>query len=89
MKFRAKKIPHKEISVEEILIRFCYYYQQYKLNEARQLPYKRVIQMLKFAEKERAKFFFELTQIAAAPHTKKGSGIKSLLSRYEDIIKQN
>lgn len=83
---KAKKIPQKKISNDDLLAKFCYHYQQYKYSEAKKLPYKRVIKMLRVAEKEQARFLFELTQIATAPHTKKGAGVKSLLDRYKSMI---
>lgn len=45
--------------------------------------------MLKVANKEEAKHLFELTQIAAAPHTKKGVGTKKLLEQYAKIISED
>lgn len=87
MRVKAQKIPQKKISPEQIIALFCYHYQQYTFKQARNLPYKRVVMMLKVAEKEHAKRMFELTRIVAAPHTKKGSGVKSVLSYYESIIK--
>jgi len=42
--------------------------------------------MLKIAQKQEAKRYYELTQIASAPHTKKGIGVKKLLDRYKRMI---
>ncbi len=44
--------------------------------------------MLKVVSKEEAKHLFHLTQVAAAPHTKKGSGVRNLLKHYAKIIKE-
>ena len=84
--FRPQRVPKKEISSEDLLALFCLYFPQYKFHEARKMPYKRVIQMLKVARKEEAKRFLELTQIVAAPHTKRGKGVKQLLDHYKKSI---
>ncbi len=85
-KIRAQKIPQKEIDADEIIMRFCYYFPHYSYKRAKKMPFIRIIKMLKVADKERATFLFELTQIAAGPHTKDGEGVKDLLSKYESII---
>lgn len=69
-------------TAEEVIARFCLYYQQYKYSEAKKLPYKRIKQMLKVAEKERAVFFLDLLEIVVAPHTKKGSGINKIIGKF-------
>lgn len=85
---KAKRIPRKETSVEDIIALFCYYYQQYKYHEARKLPFKRLISMLKVAKKEYAKQMYDLTQITASPHTRKGQGVNKLLEHYKRIINE-
>lgn len=87
MKLKAQKIPRKKTSLDDVIARFCYYFPQYTFADAKKkLPYRRVMQMLRVAEKERAAFLFELTNIAAAPHTKKGQGVKKLLDIYRKIF---
>lgn len=82
----AQKIPHKELDPEDILATFCFHFQQYSYLDAKRMPFKRILQMLKIAEKERAKVMYDLTQIASAPHTKKGSGVKKLLDHFKKIM---
>lgn len=67
----------------QVLSVFCYYFPQYTLSEARKLPFIHVQTMLREARRERAKHYLELTQIVAAPHTKKGKGVKLLVERYK------
>ena len=69
--------PLKTLSV------FCYLFPQYTLSEARKLPAVHVKMMLKEARKEQARNYLELLQISAAPHTKKGEGVKTLSDRYK------
>lgn len=83
---KAQTLPKREIKSEDLLTLFCLYFPQYKYHEARLLPYKRLIKMLTVAQKQEARKYYELTQIAAAPHTKKGSGVKKLLDRYKKVI---
>lgn len=85
---KIQKIPQKKVSIQDVLARFCFYYQQYTYEQAKKLPYIRVIRMLKVADRERAILLSELVDIAAAPHTKRGSGVGKLKSKYEKIIKE-
>lgn len=85
---KVQSIPKKKVRTEDILALFCYHFSQYKFHQAEKLPYRRVIQMLRVAEKEHAKKMFELTQIAAAPHTAKMKGVRQLAKHYESIIKE-
>ena len=73
-------------SVEDVLGLFCYYFPSYKYNEARELPYIRIKRLLGIAIKERARQMLELTQIVAAPHTKKGEGVRKLVNHYKKVI---
>lgn len=84
---KAKQLPKKKAeSAEEILARFCYHFQQYTYSEARKLPYKRVVQLLKAAQKEQAKEMIVLTHIASAPHSRKGKLIKKVLDYLNRVI---
>lgn len=80
---RLSSVLQDVVSPLQILSVFCYNYPQYTLAEARKLPFKHVQMMLKEARKEQARHYLELTQIAAAPHTKKGQGVKRLVERYK------
>lgn len=70
----------------ELLATLCYYYPQYTFAQARQLPYIRVQQLLRTAHKIEATRFFNLTQIAAAPHSDKGKAVKQLIKNFEEIM---
>jgi ribosomal protein L35AE/L33A len=85
-KIKAQKIPRKSVNVEDILALFCYKYPQYKYSEARNLPYRRLVKMLKIAQKEDAKFLYTLTRAIISPHTKGGSGARKLIKELEGII---
>ena len=83
---KAQKIPQKIVSAEDVLSKFCYYFPRYTYNQARKVPYKRVRKMLSIAQKEEAQKMIYLTHIVAAPHSKKGSGVKKLLEHFKEII---
>lgn len=85
--FTPKKVPKKPFSSEDILSLFCYKFPQYTYLEAQKLPFTRILKMLKAAKKEDARFMHELTEIVAAPHTKKGEGVKKMLEYYKEVIK--
>lgn len=81
----VQKVPKKHITAEKILFQFCYNFPQYTYEDARKLPYNRVIRMLKVAEQEKAKLLYNLTRAIAAPHGAKGS-VKKLLDHFKSII---
>ena len=83
---KAQKIPVKnaEPTVEELLARFCYYYQQYTYKQAENLPYKRVVQMLKVARQEQAKEWYNLARAYASSQSK--DGFKNYMSELKEII---
>lgn len=67
------KIPKKEAKETDALklcTILCYYYPQYTLREAMNLPYKYVVMMLKTAKEQRAIEHQNLLAISVAPHAK-------------------
>lgn len=66
---------------------FCCYYPAYTFKMARTLPMKRMLQMIRVARRLEAAKYHNLVQIAAAPHSKNGEGVKKLMQHYEGIIK--
>lgn len=70
----------------ELLATLCYFYPQYTFREARALPYQHVKLLLKVARREEAIKYYNLTQISAAPHTKKGEGVKKLVRYFKKQI---
>ena len=69
-------------SNREIWAKVAYYYPQYSLKDASQLPIRDLKLLLRVARKVEAGKMFELTQIAAAPHTEKGKGVSKLLDYF-------
>ena len=74
--------------VEDLLATLCYFYPQYTFKQARSLPLKRVNQLLRVARQQEGIKYKNLTQIAAAPHSKKGEGVKKLMNHFDKIIKK-
>lgn len=83
----AQSIPssEKEPSNRETWAAVCYYYPQYTLKEASELPARDIRLLLSTARKLEASRMFNLTQIAAAPHTKKGEGVKKLSQHFKEL----
>jgi hypothetical protein len=86
---QVQRAPSVEVSTSwvELLTTLCYYYPQYTLAHARRLPHKYVIALLKTARRMEAQKYHNLTQIAAAPHTKNGEGVKTLISHFEEMTR--
>lgn len=61
----------------------CYFYPQYKLAEISKIPARDLYLLIKTAQKMEAIKMFNYTQIAAAPHTKKGGGVKKLAEHFK------
>lgn len=88
MEIKAQKVPKKKVSIDDVLATFCYKYPQYTFKQAENMPFKRVMQMLKVAKRIEAEKMIELVNIAAAPHTKKGQGIKNIIEYYKGVINE-
>lgn len=78
----------KQISKRETWARVCYLYPQYTLAEASKLPVRDLRLLLKIAEMIEAERNYELVQIVAAPHTKKGKGVKDLTDHFRKLMKK-
>lgn len=85
---KVQKIPKKKIKAEDVLSTFCYHFPQYKYHEAKKLPYKRILQMLRVAKKEHTKKMLDLLSIISAPHSKNGSQVKKLSDHFNDILNE-
>lgn len=80
------KAGNKDPEWLRILARMCYYYPQYTLAQARRLPARRVRLLLETALQIEAERMYQLTQIAAAPHTKKFQGVKKLTKHFKNLM---
>lgn len=76
----------QKISNRELWATVCYYYPQYTLREAKKLSARDIRLLLKIANQKEAEKMLQLTQIASAPHTKKGQGVKQLTEYYKKQI---
>lgn len=86
---KPPKPESKESDVLEMLAALCYHYPQYKFSEARKLPFKRVKLLLRVARRIEASKMLALTNIVAAPHTKKGAGVKKMQQHFKKLIDQD
>jgi hypothetical protein len=69
----------------ELYAQICYHYG-YKLDYVSKLPARDLYLLSKTANKMQAMTYINLTNIAAAPHTKKGSAIKKLQTNYKKVL---
>lgn len=67
----------------EIYAEVAYYYPQYTLEEVSKLPARDITLLLRIAHRQEAMKMFNLTQIVASPHTKKGQGVKKLSDYFK------
>ncbi len=66
----------------------AYHYPRYTLKQVEKMPYRDVVLLLKTATRIEAERMYNLTQIASAPHSKKGQGVKDLLDHFRRILKE-
>jgi len=74
-------------NLKTICATFCYYYNQYKYDEALELPIKTLKRMLSVARKEKAKEYMQLAQIARVAQSTKNAPYQSLVKQYEQEAK--
>lgn len=74
-----------DAEIVDLLTRVCYFYPQYTLETAEKLADSQVTALLLQAEKQRAIGLYNLTLIAAAPHSKKGQLVGKLIKQYKQI----
>ena len=84
---KVQQVEKSKSSKRELYARVCYFYQQYKLDEVEKMPNRDVALLLKVANQVEALKMLNLTQISAAPHTKKGMGVKKLTSHFKKVAK--
>lgn len=82
---KAAKIPSQKLSKRELYATVCYYYPIYNLEKAQKLPARDISLLVKTAQKIKAMEFYNLTQIAAAPSSKKARGVKKLLDHFKKV----
>jgi hypothetical protein len=82
---KAASLERETRSKREIYAEVCYYYPQYTLKDAQLLPARDIALLLVTAHRVEARNNYNLTQIAAAPHTKKGEGVKKLLDHFKQV----
>ncbi len=81
------KVAAKKTSPNRDLYATVSFYYNYTLLEASHLPARDIALLIKTARRLEAKRMSDLTQIAAAPHTKKGSGVKKLTNHFKKEMK--
>ncbi len=83
----AAKVSSKKTSPNRDLYATVCFYYNYNLLEASHLPARDIALLIKTARRLEAKRMSDLTQIAAAPHTVKGRGVKKLSAYFKKEMK--
>lgn len=74
-----------DADIVDLITRVCYFYPQYTLDTASELTNAQVTALLVQADKQKATEYYNLTLIAAAPHSKKGAMVNKLIKQYKRI----
>ncbi len=74
-----------DADIVDLLTRVCYFYPQYDLESVEKLTDAQVTALLIQSEKQKALEYYNLTLIAAAPHTEKGELVETLINQYKKI----
>ena len=81
------KIDEAQSSLKEMAVALCYYYPAYTYEQALDIPINIAKKLVRFAKRKEAENYLNLTQIVAAPHSKKGAGVKKLITQYQKEMK--
>lgn len=84
---QVAKVPTSKASKRELYAMVCFYYNQYTLKDVQQLPARDLVLLIKTAQKLEATKMHNLTQIAAAPHSKGGRAVKKLAEHFKKLSK--
>lgn len=79
-------VPQKKRSKRELYAQVCYHFPQYTLKQVSDMPARDISLLIKVASKIEGLRMLNLTQIAAAPHSKNGSGVKKLTEHFKRVI---
>ena len=84
---RVQSVPTQAVSLNkrEMYATLCYHFPQYTLKEASELPFRDVQLLIKTAKRIEGAKLYHLTQIAAAPHTKKMVSVKKLSEYFKKM----
>ena len=69
----------------ELYATVCYFYPQYTLKEVQNLPARDIHLLINIAQKYKSMDMYNLTNIAAAPHSKNGKSVKKLADHFKKI----
>lgn len=86
-RIRAKRVHSEPVKVNkrEMFATLCYYFPQYTLEDAANMPFRNVKLLLRTAQRIEAEKMYNFTQIAAAPQTKKMQSVKKLSEHFKKM----
>lgn len=82
---RPKRVDNggRGITKRELYATVCYFYPQYTLKDVQAMPYRDVRLLMKMAQRQQASYFYNMTLIAQAPHSKKQANVKKLTDHFK------
>lgn len=85
VKIAAAKLPSRKTNKRELYATVCYYYPQYTLKMVQDMAARDLNLLITTARRLEALKMYNLTQIVAAPHSKKGKGVSKLLEYFKKV----
>lgn len=82
---KPHKVSKSSDGKRELYATVCYFYPQYKLKDIQEMPARDIQLLINTAQKYKSIDMYNLTNIAAAPHTKNGKGVKKLAEHFKKI----
>ena len=84
---KAKSNSRVDDDIIRLNATLCYFYPAYDLKKADRMPHKHKMIMISQAKRLKAIDMHDFTQICAAPHSKKGVGVKKIAKHFEKASK--
>lgn len=85
---KTKQAPNdtqvKEVSADDLLATFCYYFPQYTFAQARKMPYIRIKQMLLVVRREQAKTMYDMVNVVRSANATK-KGYEQMLQYFKNL----
>lgn len=87
-RIEVERVPNKPTHDKTLqtLAEFCWHYPQYTLVQAKKLQINQFKALLAEARRQEALRMYNLTNIVAAPHSKKGQAVKKLSNHFKKEV---
>lgn len=79
---RVEQAPQGKLTKRELYAMLCYYYPQYKLQDAQNMPARDLNLLIRTARKIEGAKMYDLTLIVASPNSSDKDSVKNLLDQF-------